>query len=308
MSESAHIPVLLKESIEYLLTNKNGNYFDGTIGFGGHSAELIKFLESPACLVGVDKDINAVNFCKEKFKTDPRVKIYNTSFVEIKKISKIEFIDKFDGIFADLGVSSFQLDTPDSGFSYSADAPLDFRMNKAVGISAAELINSLDENEITDILFKYGEENKSRLIARKIIETRKSGRISTTGQLKKVIEDVTPTHLRIKTLSRVFQGFRIYINSELDELKIFLDNAIELLKPGSRIVIISYHSLEDRIVKEKFKYESLECICPPGLPICVCNKKPGLKIFTKKPVVPSDEETKINKRARSAKLRVAEKI
>lgn len=166
----------------------------------------------------------------------------------------------------------------------------------------------MEENEIADIIFNYGEERKSRLIARKIVETRRSEEIKTTAQLKKIIEGVTPVHLRVKTLSRVFQSFRIYVNSELDELKSFLDSAVEILKPGGRIVILSYHSLEDRIVKEKFKYESLSCICPPQIPKCICGKQPGLKIITKKPVVPSDDEIKNNRRSKSAKLRAAEKI
>lgn len=303
-----HIPVLLNESIEYLITNKSGVYFDGTIGFGGHSSQILKELNKDAILIGTDQDGDAFNYCIEKFNGEERIKLYRTKFSDIDKISKIEFIEGYDGIFADLGVSSFQLDNKDSGFTYREDARLDLRMNKDDGIPASVLLNSADETELADIIYKYGEEKKSRQISAKIIEYRKKKKISTTGQLKEIVEQVIPSHVAPKSLSRVFQAFRIYVNHEIDELNRFLSNSVELLNEGGRIVILTYHSLEDRAVKDFFKYETLTCICPPSFPVCQCDKTARLRIITKKPVVPSDEEQKGNRRSRSAKLRAAERI
>lgn len=303
-----HEPVLLKESIDFLVTEKKGIYFDGTAGFGGHSSEILSRLDEDGKLVATDKDQSAIEYCKEKFGNDKRFSIYRTSFTDIDSISKIEFIDGFDGIFADLGVSSFQLDTVESGFTFREDAVLDLRMNKAEGISASDLLNKFSQEEIAKILFEYGEEKNSRLIAKKIIEFRLNEKFSRTSQLKKIIEQVTPIRFLNKSLSRVFQALRIFVNNELEELKTFLDKSFSLLKPGGRIVILSYHSLEDRIVKEKIKYESLSCICPPGMPICICGKVQKLKLVTHKPIVPEDIEIERNRRARSAKMRVAQRV
>lgn len=303
-----HVPVLLEESKKHLLTKKEGTYFDGTIGFGGHSEKFLEVLGKKSKLVGVDKDYNAFEFCREKFKKDKRVVLYHSSFTNIDKISKIEFIDFYDGIFADLGVSSFQLDDPESGFTFREDVALDLRMNKHEGVSASHVINSLSKRELADIFFNYGEEKNSRSIATEIVKARQIKRIERTGELKNIIEKVTNKKYLTKTLARVFQALRIYVNNELDDLKEFLDKAIDLLNTGGRIVILSYHSLEDRIVKEKFKYETLECVCPPGTPVCVCGKKKRLKILTPKPVKATETEIKINRRSRSAKLRAAEKL
>lgn len=308
MNKLVHQPVLLNESIDYLITEPNGIYLDATIGFGGHSKEFLKKLNKSAKLVGIDKDDNAFQFCKKDFEKDNRVLLYKTGFKNIDLISKIEFIEKFDGIFADLGVSSFQLDESDSGFTYREESILDLRMNKEEGIPAHKVLNEFDEKEIAGILFHYGEERNSRKLARLIKDEVSKKKITTTTHLKQLIESSTPQPYVFKTLSRVFQALRIYVNNELDELKEFLEKSIDLLNPGARIVIISYHSLEDRIVKERFKYESLDCICPPGTPVCICGKVKRVKLITKKPVTPSDKETKENRRARSAKLRVAEGV
>jgi len=304
----SHEPVLLKESIDFLVTDKKGIYFDGTAGFGGHSFEILSRLDKNGKLVATDKDNAAIEYCKEKFAGDKRFSIYHTGFTNIDSISRIEFIEQFDGIFADLGVSSFQLDSTEAGFTFREDAALDLRMNKSEGISASDLLNKFSQEEIARILFEYGEEKNSRLIAKKIIEFRLNEKFSRTSQLRKIIEQVTPVRFLNKSLSRVFQALRIYVNNELEELKIFLDKSFSLLKPGGRIVILSYHSLEDRIVKEKIKYESLSCVCPPEMPICVCGKVQTLKMVTHKPAVPGEEEIEKNRRARSAKMRVAEKI
>lgn len=304
---SFHTPVLLKESIDYLVTKKDGIYFDGTAGFGGHSEKILEKINDGGKLIATDKDSKAFEYCKEKFSKDKRFSVYRTSFTDIDSISKIEFIDGFDGILADLGVSSFQLDSVESGFTFREDAALDLRMNIEKGITASDLLNKFSQEEITKILFEYGEEKNARKIAQKIINFRTTEKFSRTSQLRKIIEQITPQRFHTKTLSRVFQALRIFVNNELDELKIFLDKSVTLLKPGGRIVVLSYHSLEDRIVKEKIRYESLDCICPPGTPICICKKEKRLKKITKA-LTPNELEININRRARSAKMRVAERV
>ncbi len=303
-----HTPVLLNESLQYLITEKSGIYFDATLGFGGHSQGILKNLNPDALLISTDVDLDAFKFSKKKFNQEHRIKIYNYNFSQIDVITKIESLDGYNGIFADLGVSSFQLDNIEAGFSFRSEAKLDLRMDKSKGVDASEIINSYSEEELANIIYKYGEEKNSRKIARKICEFRKISKINTTTSLAKIIEDITSPKFRIKTLSRVFQAFRIYVNDELGQLEKFLHKSIELLTRGGRIVILSYHSLEDRIVKEIFKYETLDCICPKDYPVCKCNKERRLNILTKKPVVPSDDEIRINYRARSAKLRAAERI
>lgn len=303
-----HEPVLLKESVDFLTTKIDGHYFDGTAGFGGHSTEILKRISSKGRLIATDKDQTAFEHCKRLFSGDARYAIFNTSFKNIDTISKIEFIENFDGIFADLGVSSFQLDNIESGFTFREDTSLDLRMNKQEGISASDFLNKASQEEIANVIFEFGEEKNSRSIARKIVELRNTEKIERTFQIKKIIEEVTPQRFVTKSLSRVFQALRIYVNDELDELRTFIDKSENLLGVGGRIAIITFHSLEDRIVKEKFKYASLSCICPPEMPICTCGKKQTLKLITTKPVTPSVPEIENNRRSRSAKLRVAERV
>ena len=303
-----HIPVLLNESLNYLVTNKSGKYFEGTLGFGGHTLEILKRINDDALLISTDVDKVAFEHCKNKFENENRLRLYNFNYSLVDVIAKIEMIKFFDGVFADLGVSSFQLDNSSAGFTYSEDSPLDMRMDKNIKLTAYDIINDFDENTLSKILYDFGEEKNSRKIAGKIVKARQMNKINTSGDLKKLISEVTPERYLVKTLSRVFQALRIYVNNELEFLKQFLSNSMKVLKSGSRIVVISYHSLEDRIVKEFFKYEQLACICPKDAPICNCEKQQTLKILTKKPVVPSEEEIKFNRRARSAKLRVAERI
>ena len=308
MMENHHKPVLLQESIDFLITGSTGFYFEGTLGFGGHSEEILKRLSPRGTLVSTDLDTNAFSYSKKKFAEDKRAKLYNFNYSLIDVIAKIESIEFFDGILVDLGVSSFQLDNSEAGFSYSADTKLDMRFDKNLKISAADVVNNFDEDDLAGILWEYGEERKSKLIARKICELRKIKKINTTGELKELVSKVVPERFLRKSLSRIFQALRIYVNSELDTLKSFLNNSVKVLRKGGHIVVISYHSLEDRVVKEFFKYENLKCVCPKDVPVCICNKEQTLKIITRKPVVPSAEEIKFNKRARSAKLRVAERI
>ena len=308
MIENHHTPVLLKESLDFLITDKSGVYFDATLGFGGHSEAILNSLNSEGKLFSTDVDIDAFKYCKDKFSSEQRIKLYNFNFSQIDIIAKIESINCFDGIFADLGVSSFQLDNPGSGFTYRNEAKLDLRMDKTKAVAAADIINSFTEEELADIFYQFGEEKNSRQIARRIAEYRKSKKIETTKDLAEIIEEITPFKYRIKTLSRVFQALRIYVNDELEVLKTFLTKSVDLLPEGGRIVILSYHSLEDRIVKELFKYETLDCICPRDYPVCKCDKERRLKIITKKPVVPSPVEIEDNFRSRSAKLRAAERV
>jgi len=307
MSE-IHVPVLLKESSEFLITKKDGIYFDATLGFGGHSSHFLNVLNNNATLVATEVDDEAFSYCRNIFQNEPRIKLNKANFSQIDVISKIEFIDGYDGIFADLGVSSYQLDDSKAGFSYRQEASLDLRLDKSITITAADIINSYSEEDLANIFYEYGEENNSRNIAKAIVQQRNLKRIDTTIQLAKVVEEISPAFLVNKVLSRIFQALRIYINDELSVLKEFLEKAVNLLKQNANIVVISYHSLEDRIVKELFKYESLKCICPAEFPVCVCGKIQRLKVLTKKPVVPSDEELKLNRRARSAKLRAAKKL
>lgn len=304
----AHKPVLLKESVNYLVTKKDGVYFEGTLGFGGHTEEIFSSLSKKGNIVSTDVDLNAFSYCKEKFKGEDRIKLYNFNFSLIDVIAKIELLEFFDGILADLGVSSFQLDNTAAGFSYSVNSELDLRLDKNLRKTAADFINQEAEENIANVIFEFGEEKNSRKIARQVSEARRIKRIETTDELKKIIASVTNPKYLTKTLSRVFQALRIYVNDELGALTAFLNNSLPVLRKGGRLVVISYHSLEDRIVKDFFKYESLSCVCPPDSPICNCGKVKRLNVITKKPMVPSELEIRNNKRARSAKLRVAERI
>lgn len=303
-----HKPVLLKESIDYLITKKSGVYFEGTLGFGGHTQEILNRLNINGSVISTDVDLNAFNYCKDKFNDEHRVRLYNFNFSLIDVIAKIESIEFFDGILADLGVSSFQLDNAAAGFSYKVDTELDLRLNKSLRKTAADFINHESEEKIAQVIYEFGEEKNSRKIARRITASRKDKNFETTDDLRKVISEITNPRYITKTLSRVFQALRIYVNDELGQLKTFLENSVSVLKSGGRLVVISYHSLEDRIVKEFFKYENLSCVCPPGSPICTCGKVKRLNIITKKPIVPTESEIENNKRAHSAKMRVAERV
>ena len=306
--DKLHEPVLLNESLEYLINDLSGTYFDATLGFGGHSEEILKRLNKNGILVSTDVDVDAFNFSNEKFKYEDRIRLHNFNFTHIDIISKIESIDFYDGILADLGVSSFQLDNVEKGFTYRKEAMLDLRMDKNKVVNASDVVNSFSEEDLDNIFFRFGEEKNSKKIAREICRYRVKDKIKTTMELSSIISRVTPQRYLAKTLSRIFQALRIFVNDELNNLEIFLKKSVELLKRGGVIVVISYHSLEDRIVKEYFKYETLDCICPKDFPVCKCDKESRLKILTKKPVVPTPGEIEINNRARSAKLRAAERI
>ena len=306
--EKLHKPVLLKESLDYLINDLSGTYFDATLGYGGHSEEILKRLNKNGVLVSTDVDSDAFNFSKEIFKNENRIKLHNFNFTQIDIISKIESVGLYDGILADLGVSSFQLDNAEKGFTYRKEAKLDLRMDKSKVVNASDVINSFSDEDLENIFIQFGEEKNSKKIAREICRYRKIDKIKTTTELSGIINRITPPRFQAKTLSRIFQALRIFVNDELNNLEIFLKKSVELLKKGGIIVVISYHSLEDRIVKEYFKYEALDCICPKDFPVCKCDKESRLKILTKKPLVPSQREIEVNNRARSAKLRAAERI
>ncbi|MFZ0453526.1 MAG: 16S rRNA (cytosine(1402)-N(4))-methyltransferase RsmH [Ignavibacteriaceae bacterium] len=306
--EKLHKPVLLTESLDYLITDLSGTYFDATLGYGGHSEEILKRINKNGILVSTDMDLDAFNFSKEKFENEKRIKLHNFNFTQIDIISKIESIGLYDGILADLGVSSFQLDNAEKGFTYRKEAMLDLRMDKNKIVNASDVINSFSEEDLENIFFKFGEEKNSKKIAREICRYREKDKIKTTVELSSIVSRITPQRYLAKTLSRIFQALRIFVNDELNNLENFLKKSVDLLKKGGVIVVISYHSLEDRIVKEYFKYETLDCICPKDFPVCQCDKESRLKILTKKPVVPTPGEIEINNRARSAKLRAAVRI
>lgn len=303
-----HIPVMLNLCSDFLITKTKGVYFEGTIGFGGHTEKFLSVLNQDAKFVATEIDDKAYSYSKEKFAQDKRFRIYKANFSEIDKISKIEFVNGYDGIFADLGVSSYQLDDKEAGFTYRSESNLDLRLDKSKMITAADIVNSYSEEDLTKIFFDFGEEKESKKIAKHIIKKRSSKKFGSTLDLASVIEEIIPTFRLRKVLSRIFQALRIYINDELEVLKDFLLKSVPLLNDQGNLVVLTYHSLEDRIVKDFFKYETRACICPPDFPVCVCDKVQRLKILTKKPITADENEIKNNRRARSAKLRVAKRI
>lgn len=303
-----HTPVLLKESCEYLITNPSGTYFDATLGFGGHTAEFLAKLESQAILIASDVDEAAFSHSQARFAGDARVRLYRFNFSKIDIMAKLEMVNGFDGIFADLGVSSYQLDEPEEGFSFKLNAKLDLRLDKTLPETAADVLNTYSAADLSDIFFRYGEERNARKIAAVIVERRSTKKFVVASDLEEIVVRLTPPNFVRKTMTRVFQALRIHLNSELEVLREFLQKAITMLKPGGRLAILTYHSLEDRIVKEVMKYESLSCICPPGFPVCTCGKIQTVKILTRKGIEPSESEIAQNYRARSARLRVAQKM
>ncbi|WP_130807246.1 16S rRNA (cytosine(1402)-N(4))-methyltransferase RsmH [Senegalia massiliensis] len=309
--EFNHISVLLEESLNGLNIKPDGIYIDGTMGGAGHSLEIVKRLDTGK-LIGVDQDINAINKSKEKLKGyEDKTILIHDNFKNIKEILRQLNIEKVDGVLLDLGVSSHQLDTGDRGFSYHKDAPLDMRMNEYDNISAKDIINTYSIEELDRILKDYGEERWSKRIAEFIVDKRKEKYIETTGELVEIIKNAIPKAVRKDgphPARRTFQAIRIEVNNELGILKQAIIDIVDCLKPKGRLSIITFHSLEDRIVKETYKYLYKNCICPKEFPICKCNKEREIKIINKKPIVASMDELENNKRARSAKLRIAEKI
>ncbi|HHW57704.1 MAG TPA: 16S rRNA (cytosine(1402)-N(4))-methyltransferase RsmH [Clostridia bacterium] len=307
--EYIHKSVLLKETIEYLNIKPEGIYVDGTLGGGGHSEEIVKRLTAGK-LIAIDRDREAIAAAKERLKNYKNIEYINDNFKNIKEILKKLRIYKVDGILLDLGVSSYQLEEVDRGFSYIKDAPLDMRMDKSSPFSAYDVVNKYSDKELERVIKEYGEEKWASRIAKFIVKERKKGEIKTTFQLVDIIKSAIPVSARREgphPAKRTFQAIRIEVNEELKGLDKAIDDMAEVLRGKGRIAIITFHSLEDRIVKNTFKRLENPCTCPPGLP-CTCRKEPIIKIITKKPILPSKEELQANPRSRSAKLRVAEKL
>lgn len=306
-----HISILLDEVIEGLNIKEDGIYVDGTLGGGGHSLEIVKRLKNGK-LIGIDQDENALIKSREVLKEYmDKVEIVHNNYENIDVILQDLNIDKVDGIFLDLGVSSHHFDEGNRGFSYNKDAPLDMRMNKDDEISAWNVVNEYSQRELEEILWNYGEERWSKRIAEFIVIERENHTIDTTFELLDVIKKAIPKKVRMEGPHpgrKTFQGIRIEVNRELEVLENSIEKMVELLKPGGRLVIISFHSLEDRIVKDTFKYLFKRCTCPPEFPQCICDKERTIEIITRRPIVPSEQEIKDNKRSRSAKLRIAEKL
>ncbi len=310
--EFRHISVLLEESIDLLEIKPDGIYADGTLGGGGHSSLICSKLKEGGRLIGIDRDAVAIEAAGERLKGfDGKVTIVHNNFANIKEILTELKIEKIDGAILDLGVSSPQLDTADRGFSYNMDARLDMRMNREDVISAYEVVNGYSESQLAKIIFDYGEERFARQIAKGIVLEREAGNIETTFQLSEVIKKSIPAKARFgdkHPAKRTFQAIRIEVNKELEILESAVRDFVEVLKPGGVLSIITFHSLEDRIVKQTFQSLAEGCTCPKDFPVCVCGNKPKVKILTRKPVISGNAELEMNMRAHSAKLRAVKKL
>ena len=310
--EFSHTSVLFEETIASLLIRPDGIYVDGTLGGGGHSAGILRSLSASGVLIGIDRDDAAIKAAGERLRaaSDDRVHIVHGNYSQMPEILHGMGIHAVDGIVLDLGVSSYQLDNAERGFSYMADAPLDMRMDTRESRTAADLVNEADRSELYRIIRDYGEDRFASNIARHIVEARSKKRIETTGELVRIIEASIPMKVR-KTgghpAKRTFQALRIELNGELTALSDSLDSMIDMLTDGGRISVITFHSLEDRIVKSVFRKNENPCTCPPDFPVCVCGKKSKGRVITKKPIIPTGKEMEENPRARSAKLRVFER-
>ncbi|HHW02998.1 MAG TPA: 16S rRNA (cytosine(1402)-N(4))-methyltransferase RsmH [Thermoanaerobacterales bacterium] len=312
MDYSYHKPVLLNETIEMLSPKPGCIYVDATLGGGGHFREILKRTRGEGRFIGIDRDedaiLNARNWLSE---FTGNIEFVHDNFKNIKRIICDLHIPGVDGILFDLGVSSFQLDEESRGFSYMKDAPLDMRMDRRSALTAEQVVNEMDRESLKKIFQEYGEETWAGRIAEFICERRKRGRIETTGQLVEIIKDAIPARARRKgphPAKRVFQALRIYVNGELDILESSIKDAVDVLNPGGRICVITFHSLEDRIVKNTLRQEAAGCVCPKDAPVCTCGHKKSIKVLTPKPICPSPEEVDENPRSRSAKLRAAEKL
>lgn len=309
--EFKHISVLLHETIDSLNIKPDGIYADGTLGGGGHSYEIASKLSENGRLIGIDRDRDALTAASQRLSEFENVTYVHNNFSNIKSILSELDIEHIDGAVIDLGVSSYQLDSAERGFSYMQDAPLDMRMDKDSDFSAYDVVNTYSEEELARIFFEYGEEKFSRKVAKLICQTRNEKNIETTLELVEIIKKAIPEKFRQKgshPAKRVFQAIRIEVNSELEPLKKAVTDFFECLSPGGRLAIITFHSLEDRIVKQTFKSFEGTCTCPKDFPVCVCGRKKLGKLISTKPILPSVEEIEYNKRSKSAKLRVCEKL
>lgn len=310
--EFKHYSVLLEETIEYLNIQPNGIYVDGTLGGAGHASRVAARLGPGGRLIGIDQDADAICAATERLKPfEDKVTIIRSNYANMKEELYRIGIGHVDGIVLDLGVSSFQLDTPDRGFTYrTADAPLDMRMDDRQTLTAKDIVNNYSEKDIYRIIHDYGEDKFAKNIAKHIVNTREKSPIETAGQLTEIIRAAIPMKVQASgghPAKRTFQAIRIELNRELEVLEDTLDEMIDLLNPGGRICVITFHSLEDRIVKTNFKRNENPCICPSDFPVCVCGKRSKGRVVTRKPILPGEKELEENSRSKSAKLRVFEK-
>lgn len=308
----SHRSVLLDECIDGLNIKPDGIYVDGTAGGGGHSLEIVKRLTDGGRLIAIDRDEAAIMAASERLRDySDRVTFVRNNFSSVKEVCLELGIQRIDGILMDLGVSSYQLDTPERGFTHNVDAPLDMRMDRRNELDAYTVVNTYTAEQLKKIIYDYGEERFAPKIAAAIVRAREKANIETTGQLVDIIKSAMPPAAKEgghHPAKRTFQAIRIEVNGELDAIEPAIRNATDILAPGGRIAIITFHSLEDRIVKQTYADLGSGCNCPKSLPICVCGRKPVVSVLTRKPILPSDAELEENPRSRSAKLRVAEKI
>ncbi len=306
-----HTPVLLLEAVDLLAPRPDGVYLDGTLGAGGHAEEILKRTGPDGLLIGMDQDAEAVErSIKNLAAYGNRVIVRQNNFRDVVRALTELGYHAIDGVLLDLGVSWFHLKMPERGFSFMEDGPLDMRMNAGIGRSAADLVNTLSRDELARIIREYGEEKRAGAIARAIEKARDRGPITRTIQLAEIVSSVFPSHAyrRIHPATLTFQSLRIAVNDEMGALRDGLDGIVRIVKPGGRIVVITFHSLEDRIVKQTFVSEAKGCVCPPKMPVCACGRKPVLKVITHRPITAKQEEVDRNPAARSAKLRAAEKL
>ncbi len=306
MDEPAHTPVLLTEVIEALIVEPSGWYVDCTVGLGGHSRAILEASSPHGRLLGLDADARSLEQAQQRLAAfGNRAVLVHANFRDLERVARNIGVEAANGIVMDLGLSSWQLADCHRGFSFHDEGALDMRFDSSEGVSAADLVNGLGEDELAALIWRYGEEPKARPIARAIVRARP---IATAGQLAEIIARSIGRRGRIHPATRTFQALRIAVNRELENLEAALPQAVRLLAPGGRLAVISFHSLEDRIVKTFFRNESRDCICPPGMPQCTCGHRATLRVLTKKPITPGPREVSANPRARSAKLRVAERL
>ena len=303
-----HKPVLFDEVMENIISEGDAVYVDCTLGGGGHTEGMLERSSTESKVIGIDQDKEAINFAKERLKKyGNKIEIFQDNFRNLDTVIYLAGHNKVDRILMDIGVSSNQLDNLERGFSYRYDAKLDMRMDRNLKISAYEVVNDFSEKEIADIIYKYGEEPKSRKIAKNIVEYRKNKKIETTLELSEIIIKSIGKSMKKHPSKRTFQALRIFVNKELEVLEEALDKAVNLLNNNGKLLVITFHSLEDRMVKEKFREYENPCTCPPEIPVCVCNKKSLGKVITKKPIIAKESELNENNRAHSAKLRIFER-